>query len=143
MEELLAYAYLLGEGLIEFNVYENRLNEMFENDTENEDLIELEYLSSSLKETIIYIRAHINYNTMDINKFGKKLFELLKPIYNTMDIETFAKAMNSLWHGLADNMQDIDPFWMLSYADEPLSWGDKEQTRELFEKAITYYDNEK
>ncbi len=143
MEELLAYAYLLGEGLIEFNVYENRLNEMFENDTENEDLIELEYLSSSLKETIIYIRAHTNYNTMDINKFGKKLFELLKPIYNTMDIETFAKAMNSLWHGLADNMQDIDPFWMLSYADEPLSWGDKEQTRELFEKAITYYDNEK
>lgn len=143
MEEFLAYAYLLGEGLIEFNVYENRLNEMFENDTENEDLIELEYLSSSLKETIIYIRAHTNYNTMDINKFGKKLFELLKPIYNTMDIETFAKAMNSLWHGLADNMQDIDPFWMLSYADEPLSWGDKEQTRELFEKAITYYDNEK
>ena len=140
MEELLAYVYLLSEDLIAFDVYENKLNEMFVKDIENEDLIELEYLSSSVKDTVVYIRTHINYNSMDINKFGRQLFDLLKPIYNTMDIENFANAMYSLWEGLAGNMQDIEPFWTLSYADDPLSWGDEKQTRKIYEKMLAYYD---
>ncbi len=141
MEELLAYAYLLSEDLIAFDVYENKLNEMFVKDIKNEDLIELEYLCGSAKNTVVYIRTHINYNSMDINKFGRQLFELLKPIYKTMDIEPFANAMYSLWKELADNLQNIEPFWTLSYADDPLSWGDEEQTRRMYEEMLVYYDN--
>lgn len=140
MEELLAYVYLLLEDLIAFDVYENKLNEMFVKDIENEDLIELEYLSSSVKDTVVYIRTQIDYKTMDINKFGRQLFDLIKPIYNTMDIETFANAMYSLWEGLDGNLQDIEPFWTLCYADDPLSWGDEKQTRKIYEEMLAYYD---
>lgn len=57
MEELLAYAYLLGEDLISDVEYEEKLNEMFLANPTDEDLLELEFLSGSKKETIIYIRT--------------------------------------------------------------------------------------
>jgi len=34
------------------------------------------------------------------------------------------------------NIQDIEPFWTLSYADEPLSWGDEEHINECM---LNYY----
>lgn len=32
-----------------------------------------------------------------------------------------------------------EPFVMLPYADEPLSWGDEKQSRELFQSMFDYY----
>ena len=47
--------------------------------------------------------------------------------------------MYGLWESLPGNIQDIEPFWTLSYADEPLSWGDEEQTRDIYEYMLDYY----
>lgn len=140
MEKLLAYAYLLEIGLITDDMYEEKLNELFLVDPMDEDLLELEYLSSSTKETVVYIRTHIDYNSMDCDKFGSELFELLKTIYKNMDIDEFGSAMYSLWEALAGNLQDKEPFRILSYADEPLSWGDVDQTRKIYEEMLGYYD---
>ncbi len=140
MEELLAYAYLMGEGFNIESIYEEKLNELFLLNSDDEDLLELEFLSGDIRESVIYIRAHIDYNTLDRKKFGKELMNLLKPIYKSMDIHRFGSRMYSVWEGLAGNLQDEEPFSTLCYADDPLSWGDEKQTREIYEKMLSYYD---
>ena len=140
MEELLAYAYLLEMDLIPETVYEEKLNELFLQNPTDEDLLELEFLSSSKKETIIYIRTHINYYSMDYDSFGRVLFGLLKPIYRSMDIQRFWDIMYSLWESLPGDLQDKQPFWTLCYADDPLSWGDEKQSREIYEEMLEYYE---
>lgn len=140
MEELLAYAYLLGMDLISEEQYEEKLNDLFLQNPTDEDLLELEFLNRNRKETIVYIRTHLNYNSMDCDKFGRVLFGLLKPIYASMDIRRFGDAMYSLWEELPGNLQDIQPFLALCYADDPLSWGDEKQSREIYEEMLEYYE---
>ena len=140
MEELLAYAYLLGTDLISEAIYEEKLNELFLQNPTDEDLLELELLNRNRKETIAYIRTHLNYNSMDFDRFGRVLFRLLKPIYASMDIQRFGNAMYSLWENLPGNLQDMQPFLTLCYADDPLSWGDEKQSREIYEEMLEYYE---
>lgn len=85
MEELLVYAIMLSEELISENEYNKRLDELFLNDPENDDLLYLE------------------------------------------------------WESLPGSIQNIEPFWALSYADDPLSWGDEEQTRKIYEHMLNNY----
>ena len=141
MEELLAYAYLLCEGFDVEEEYEEKLHELFLKDTEySDDLLALEGLCGKIKESVIYIRTHINYNSLDREKFGKALMNLLKPFYQSMDIEQFGQRMYSVWEGLAGNLQEEEPFSVMCYADDPLSWGDEKQTREIYEKMLDYYN---
>ncbi len=84
--------------------------------------------------------THIDYNNLDIDLFGKALMSKLKEIYeNHLDIREFASRMFHLWEGFPGNLQNIEPFWTLSYADDPLSWGDKEQTSYIYERMLSYY----
>ena len=140
MEELLAYAYLLEMDLISEAIYEKKLNELFLENPADEDLLELEFLNRNRKETVIYIQTHINYNDMDIDKFGRGLFELLKPIYASVDIHRFGRAMYLLWQKLPGKLPMVKPFLILSYADEPLSWGDEKQCRAIYEEMLGYYE---
>ena len=41
---------------------------------------------------------------------------------------------------LALEFVSSDPFFTMCYADDPLSWGDKDQTRELYEQMFRFYD---
>lgn len=140
MEELLAYAYLFGMDLIPEAIYEEKLNELFLQKPTDEDLLELEFLSRNRKETMVYIRIHLNYNSMDFDRLGRVLFRLLKPIYASVDIHRFGEAMYSLWENLPGNLQGMQLFWTLCYADDPLSWGDEKQSREIYEEMLEYYD---
>lgn len=142
MEELLVYAILLYEKLVTENEYNERLDELFLNNPENDELLYLEW-ETDIKKAVIYIRTRTNYNGLDYNRFGKILMGKLKPIYeNYSDIKGFASRMFSLWESLPGNIQNIEPFWTLSYADEPLSWGDEEQTRDIYEHMLDYYGNQ-
>lgn len=141
MDELLAYAYLMSIGLDIEKQYENKLNELFIEQPDNKDFFELEFLSGSIKETVIYIYTHINFTEMNYNKFGKTLMFLLEPFYKTMNIKRFSSLMYVLWEELAGNLQDMDPFSILRYADEPLfSYDNEKHTRELYEKMLSYYN---
>ena len=139
MEELLVCALLLCEELVTETEYNKRLDEMFLNAPENDDLLYLEW-ETDIKKAIIYIRTHTNYNNLDIEQFGRILMSKLKAVYvKCSDIKYFAGWMYSLWESLPGNIQDIAPFWTLSYADDPLSWEDEEQTRNIYWHMLNYY----
>lgn len=141
MEELLVYALLLYEKLVTETEYNKRLDEIFLNAPENDDVLYLEW-ETDIKKAIIYIRTHIDYNNLDIDLFGRILMSKLKEVYkNYSDTREFASRMYSLWEDLPGNLQDIEPFWTLCYADDPLSWGDEGQTRNIYERMLCYYDD--
>ena len=139
MEELLVYAILLYEELITEDEYNKRLDELFLNTPEDNELLYLEW-ETDIKKAIIYIRTHIDYNNLDLEQFGRILMSKLKTAYvNCPDIKHFAGRMYNLWENLPGNIQNIEPFWTLCYADDPLSWGDEEQTRNIYEHMLNYY----
>lgn len=139
MEELLVYALLLYQELATETEYNKRLNEMFLNTPENDDLLYLEW-EADIKQAISYIRTHCDYNNLDIEQFGRILMSKLKTFYvKCSDIKYFAERMYGLWESLPGNIQGIEPFWTLSYADDPLSYGDKEHTKKLYEDMLNYY----
>ena len=65
MEELLVYAILLYEELITEDEYNKRLDELFLNTPEDNELLYLEW-ETDMKKAIIYIRTHIDYNNLDL-----------------------------------------------------------------------------
>lgn len=139
MEELLVYAILLSEELITENEYNKRLDELFLSSPENDDLLYLEW-ETDIKKAIIYVRTHMDYNNLDLEQLGRILMSKLKAVYiDCSDIKRFASRMYSLWESLPGNIQNIEPFWILCYADDPLSWGDEEQTRNIYEYMLNYY----
>ena len=141
MEELLVDAILLYEDFVTENEYSKRLDELFLSDSENDDLLYLEW-ETDIKKAIIYIRTHIDYNHLELERFGRILMSKLKVAYiNCSDIKYYASRMYSLWESLPGNIQNIEPFWMLCYGDEPLSWGDEEQTRNIYEHMLNYYED--
>lgn len=141
MEELLAFALLLYEGIIEETEYNKRLDELFLHNITDDDLLYLEW-ETDIKKAIIYISTHTDYSILDYEQFGKILMNKLKAYYkNCPDIKDFAHRMYDLWKNLPGNIQDKEPFFTLCYADDPLSWGDEEQTRDIYENMFNYYDD--
>ena len=140
MEELLVYALLLYEGIELEENYHKRLDEMFLESPTDETLLDLEFISNNIKESIVYIRTHFKYDNFEHNVFGKILMEKLKDYYFSTEIKMFADKMYSLWESLPGNIQNEQPFFTLCYADEPISWGDETQTRELYEAMLNYYE---
>lgn len=141
MEELFVYAILLYEGFVTEHEYNKRLDELFLSDPENDDLLYLEW-ETNIKKSIIYIKTNVDYKKLDLEQFGRILMSKLKSVYvNCSDIRYFASRMYSLWKSLPGDIQNVEPFWILSYADDPLSWGDEEQTRNIYEHMLNYYKN--
>lgn len=139
MEELLVYALLLYEGFSVDKEYQNRLDALFLENPTDDFLLDLEFLSSNLKDSIAYIITKFDYNHFDHDSFGRFLMQKLKPCYDSTDIKEFAGRMYSLWESLPGNIQEEPPFNILCYADDPLSWGDEAHTRELYEHMLDYY----
>ncbi len=139
MEELLAYAILLCQNIITEEMYQKKLNELFLKDIENEIFLKLEW-ETDINKAIIYIRTHINYQNINYEEFGKSLMKVLKKYYECCtSIEQFSEKMYLLWESLPGRLQNEQPFFTLSYADDPLSWGDEKQTRSIYENMLNYY----
>lgn len=142
MEELLVYALLLCEGLETENSYKTRLDELFLENPEDDTLLHLEW-ETDIKNAVIYIRSNFHYSSFDHKLFGKILMNKLGDCYyRCQNIREFGDRMFSLWENLPGIIQDEEPFHTLSYADDPLSYGDEKQSRELYENMLCYYKNE-
>lgn len=75
------------------------------------------------------------------DSFGKVLMKGIADYYNKcMDMQEFGSKMYSLQQNLPEHISYVESFYILSYADDPLSWGDEKQARELYENAIGYYN---
>ena len=144
-EKLLAYAFLLDAGIVPRSDYGEYLDSVFIETPDNEMLLELEWCVSDIQKSISIIRQQCYENSIDYDIFGRFLFSKLEEAYflNGMDIEIFGEKSYAIWQHLPEEIHHSEPFWTLCYADDPLSWGDEKQTREIYEKAFRFYDSTK
>lgn len=143
MEKLYAEFILWKHGFNARERYEKLLNELFLIDSSNNFLFELEECSTNmLKTNQAFMHGWSSDAQLDVSIFGKHLFSSLKLVYhlNGMSIEEFGRRCYLLWSDLPSLINKTEPFWTLSYADDPLSWGDEEQTRCLYEKVFKFYE---
>jgi len=143
VECLFAYAYLWAWGFCPIQEYNNHLDKMFLKAPDDEVLLELEESSSDYKKTFARLKRYFDYetNSFDSVKFGKVLFNGLEDAYKTdmFNIAEFGKRCYDIWKLLPNFLSEDQPFWTLSYADDPLSWGDEEQSRALFEAVFCFF----
>lgn len=143
MESLFAYSYLWAWGFCSMQKYNACLDKMFSDAPDNEVLLELEECSDNCKNTFARLRRFFEYetNSFDSDKFGKTLFHGLEVAYKSKvySINEFGSRCYELWNTLPGFLDKQQPFWTLSYADDPLSWGDEKQSRTLYEEAFSFY----
>ena len=138
MEKLLVYSLLCLVGYDKKEEFKAELNRLFSNDPDDEDLLELEWMSD--KDALSYMLSYFSSDKFNVSEFGKNLMEALWPIYQQSTIEEFASNMFKLWQMLQNSDIDHDePFYTFCYADDCLSFGDEKQCRELYEKALGFY----
>lgn len=139
MDELLAYAILLCEGIVSDEFFNSRLDEIFLKTPNDGRLLELECMGNAEKAAAS-VRARFDYSKLDKVRFGKAMMKELSAYCRSCGVtERFGKKMYLLWESLPGCIQDEEPFSVFTYADDPLSWGDEQQSRELYEKAFYYY----
>ncbi len=141
VERLLSYAILLKCELITLDKYNEYLNDIFLQHSDNDLLLELQWCSANSIKTIDTILECSRNTEIDYDVFGRFLLDELKTVYKEMDINIFGAKAYSVWNLLPKSIEHIEPFWTLCYADDPLSWGDEKQTRELYEKMFNYYES--
>lgn len=141
VEILLSYAILLYVGLVSDAEYKENLDAHFLKHPDNALLLELEWRTLDIQGTIKIIFDYCLENNVDYDTFGCFLISKLEEVYyqNDMDIRFFGSKMYSIWRVLPSEIENKEPFWTLCYADNPLSWGDERQTRELYQKMFKYY----
>lgn len=147
MEELLACVLLCYEGVIPEEAWQEKLDLLFLEHPEDELLQELEWSSSDWKGAYAKAREYCaaHRDSFRTELFGRSFLGHLEELYRTKgqeNIRWFAGRMYNIWKGLPPWFQDIQPFWTLCYGDDPLSWGDEKQTREIYENLFRYYDKE-
>lgn len=145
MELLFACAVLLGAGSMSEAEYGKVLDSVFLRNPNQDILLELEWHSSDIKRSISLIRAYCAEHEKDLKDtaLGCFLFDRLKSRYLApgADLHTFCGELYRVWSLLPQRLQTAQPFHTMSYADEPLSWGDEAQTRRLCEYILHYYDD--
>jgi len=140
MESLLALAFLLDAQLVCAKVYVNHLNALFEEKPDDNFLLDLQWCTYDTSKTIQLIFTNSRINIIDYSIFGKFLMERLGEVYRQYEnLEDFSSKVISIWGKLPEEILQIEPFWSMSYAGEPLTWGGTEQTREIFEKMFNHY----
>ena len=139
MEELFAYALLFCEGYDFWKQYSEQLDKLFLESPDNEEYLYLEELNSP-KEAAIHILSVMSESSFNEDLFGRALMKLIAQAYATSDLADFGGKMYSLWNKLPKGIEQKEPFFTFCYADDCLSYGDEAQCRELYEKAIHYYD---
>ncbi len=138
MEKLFVYAVLYSAGYDVWHAYEAELNRLFSNDPENEEYLCLEEMSR--KDAILHTIALMQTLPIDRDEFGETLMNAIKPIYAHSNLKDFGARMYRVWQCLPDAIGDREPFFTFCYADDCLDYGDEAQCRDLYEKAMRYFD---
>lgn len=144
MEKLICKSLLWKIGLTTGEDYNIALDEMFIKNSDSDLLLKLEYCSSNSDITADILKKYwiYEYKNFTVDAFGKCLLQDLKAIYlsNVFTIQDYAKKCCSLWQELPSEINTAEPFHVLSYADDPLSWNDETQTRKIYEELFNFYN---
>ena len=140
-ETILACSILLDVEMMSDAEYREHLDELFIANPENDFLLDLEWCFSDVQKAISLIREYFYDKKVDYNVLGIFLMEKLEKVYlhGEMDFKLFASQIYKIWTLLPNEVHEVQPFWTMSYADDPLSWGDEKQSRELYEDMFTFY----
>lgn len=142
MEELFAYAIMLKNGLVSETAFSDRIDKLFLQHPADEVLLELEW-EQRIKHRVAVIEHFVDYHKFDVTRFGQTLIRLLKDAYaDCSDLKLFGSRAYRVWSDLPCHIQELDPFYVLCYADDPLSYGDEDQTRQIYESLFSYYHNQ-
>ena len=143
MEELLACALLYRAGIFPAGPYRETLDFLFREDPEDELLLELEWKAKDMEGSVALLQDICARRTEQFSaeRFGRMLMEGLRVVFEEegMDLRDFARRAYELWGLLPEPLRQEQPFWTLCYADDPLSWGDEAQTRELYRDMLGFY----
>ena len=138
MEELAVYAILCSVGYDFNKEYNKALDKLFLENQKNNDYLELEGMQQ--KDAILHTLFIMNAYSLKQNLFGKYLMKELRNIYEESELNDFVRNMRALYKLLPELIEREEPFCVLDYADDCLSYGDKEQCRKLYEGAMSYYE---
>ena len=140
MEKLAVLCCLWAFGLSEKEYYCTELDRLFMLSPKDNLLFELEDLGGDCGAALARIFPLVE-RSLNVDKFGKELFAALETIYNEnkLTLEGFGRHCNMMWNWLPSELCYEEPFVTLCYANDPLSWGDEEQTRKIYQKAFDHY----
>ena len=143
LEEISVSIFLVYEKIITVEEYETQLHTLFLENPENDILLNLEW-QTDIEQSITYIKESIDFTTLDIVLFGKCFMEKITEFYKEehTNFKNFAIRMYDLWKSLPESIQHQQPFVSLSYGDDPLSWGDEAQCRNIYENMMNYYNTQ-
>lgn len=144
IEELFSCAILMDVDLMSNSTYGKYLDMIFMKYPTNEFLIQLEYCCTNVKETVRIIYNYVSNSgvMLDYELFGRFLFNKINEVYKSevLNINDFAIKMCEVWRRFPSEICSIEPFHTLIYADDCLSWGDVNQTKQLYEEAFGYFN---
>lgn len=145
IEELLAYLALLHEDLISRKEYESHLDELFSKDFQNDLLIELECCLKNKEKSLQIIKDfyHQDMEGFDQEAFCCLLLAGLKKAYylEGTSLLKFGRKAYSLWKALPSDLRESESLKPLCYGDDPISWGDERQSREIYEELFEFAGN--
>lgn len=142
MEKLVALCYLWAFGLGDKDDYCSELDRLFLESPEDDFLLELEGLNDDSAAALTKLSPLIE-GLLNVDVFGRELLSgleefCLENCNSLSSFEEFGKMCYGMWKSFPSSIDD-QPFLTLAYADDPLSWGDEKQARELYQKAFDHY----
>lgn len=142
----MALCYVWAFGLSGKDDYAAELDRLFLENTEDDILLELECLGDD--RAAAWARLGWLADRVNIDLFGKELFAALEKVCkaNVFPLAEFGRRCYELWCALPYKpyqYECIEPFLTLTYAADPLSYGDEGQSRDLYEAAFNYYKENK
>lgn len=143
MEGLIANGLLWRFGLGGYEAYSTLLDEKFLKKPDDNLLLELEEFSSdsdaAAKRLVRFWESECTDFNYDL--FGKILFNGLEQAYKAKALSTkdFGERGYKLWQALPAAIDQKEPFWSLSYANEYLSCGDEKRAENFYEEAFEFF----
>lgn len=143
MEKLAALCCLWANGLGTKENYMAELDRLFLEDPGDDFLLELEGFGNDCARAWERL-GWLAGGSLNIDIFGKELFAALEKVYNEnkFPLDEFGRRCFKMWCALPYKpyrSECIEPFHTLTYAADPLSYGDEGQSRNLFEAAFDFY----
>ena len=141
-ENLMAQSLLFNAGLASKEELLHEIDSEFIGTPDSDILFDLEWCFSDVNKIISTIRRYAEEFKIDYDVLGRVLIIKLSTIYSNggIGIHEFGSKVYSIWSLLPESIKLVEPFWTMSYADDPLSWGEEKQTRNLYEKMFKFYN---
>ena len=106
-------------------------------------LLKLGACCSDCKTTfdILYNYWQNEFKSFSVDIFGKYFLSELERVYNSQNflIDVFANKTYKLWKYLPAEISKEQPFLVLCYADDGLSYGDENQTIKMYQELFDFY----